>query len=396
VKAPWVVLIGVAAALSGCRSQEAVAEKAERPQPPVEVRTGRIEERRVERTVDVAGSLLGRDSADLSFEVTGRLLSIGVDFGHRVKQGQEVARLDAREFDLQAAWVRGALAQALARLGLGPDGDAAKVERTPALRQARAQLEDARSKYESAAQLVKTGDISQLRFVEMEKALRAREAALEAAEDELRTQRALIESLRAELALAEEKVADTILAAPFDGEVTARLVSAGQYVKENTPVARMVKSRPLRLRAVLPEAAAGAVRAGMGLRFRAAAVPEREFRGAIEELNPSLDAQTRSLTVEARLVDDDPRLRPGMFVNVTVVTAAGAPALLAPREAVYEIAGVAKVFVIESGKAVERRVRPGAETGGWRELSGEGVAAGQQVAVSNLNRLESGRAVTVK
>ena len=374
--------------------------KEEKTTPaPVEVRAGRLEQRAIERTIEVVGSLVARESAELAFEVSGRLASVEVDFGHRVGRGQELARLDPKEFHLQAARTRGSLAQALARIGLPPDGDPARIDQTPATRQAKAQLEDARSKYDSAAQLVKSGDISQLRFIELEKALRAREAAMQAAEDELRIQRAAIDSLRAELALAEEKIADTRLESPFDGEVTARMASPGQYLKENTPVLRVVKSRPLRLRAVLPETAAGAARARMALRFRAAAAPEKEFRGAIEELNPALDAQTRSLTVEARLLDDDPRLRPGMFVNVTLVTDASAAVLMAPRAALYEVAGVAKLFVIEGGKAVEQRVKTGAAADGWVEVAAEkpgALAAGRPVAMSGLAQLESGRAVTVR
>ena len=57
--------------------------------------------------------------------------------------------------------MRASLTQALARVGLRPDQENTMPETTPAIRQAQAQLEDARSRYESAAKLVKSGDISQ-------------------------------------------------------------------------------------------------------------------------------------------------------------------------------------------------------------------------------------------
>ncbi|MGH8632309.1 MAG: hypothetical protein ACREU7_16290, partial [Burkholderiales bacterium] len=71
------VLVGVALALGGCRSQKVAADPAAKTEAaPVEVRVARAVERPLERTIEIVGSLVARESADLSFEVAGRLVSI--------------------------------------------------------------------------------------------------------------------------------------------------------------------------------------------------------------------------------------------------------------------------------------------------------------------------------
>ena len=112
-------------------------------------------------------------------------------------------------------------------------------------------------KFENASRLVKTGDISQERFTEIEKVYQARQAALDAARDEARTLIANVQALKAEVKLAQKRLNDATVRAPFDGSVKEKLVSPGEYLKENTPILTLVKTNPLRLRVDLPESAAG-------------------------------------------------------------------------------------------------------------------------------------------
>lgn len=381
----------------GCSrpAQQGQAEASPKQQDPLPVEVAAAETRHVEKTLSVTGSLHPDETVTVSAEVAGRIAEIRVDFGQRVRQGDIIAELDKQEFALQLERSRAALAQALARIGLDPGQEEATPETTPAIRQAQAQLEDARSKYESAARLFKTGDVSQEHHTALEKAYRSRQAALDAARDELRTQLAAIRALRAEVRLAQKRLNDATLRAPFDGAVTARLVSPGQYMKENTPVVTLVKTNPLRLRAEIPESAAGEVRVGTSLTFTTEAAPEARFRAVVRELNPALDARSRSLAAEARLVESDARLRPGMFVQVRLVVARNASVVTVPREALYTVAGLSKVFLIRDGRVVECKIPPGVADDGWIEVPAGLVRPGDSVAVSNLPMLVNGATVKV-
>ena len=380
---------------AGCSRRTGPVEAAanSQAQEPVTVRVARAETRRVARTISVTGSLSADETVTVSAEVAGRVSEMRVDFGQSVRQGDIIAELDKREFALQCERSRAALAQALARVGLDASQEEAVPQETPSIRLARAQLEDARFKYENAARLVKTGDVSQERFIELEKIYHARQAALDAARDELRTLLASIRALRAELKLAEKRLNDATVRAPFDGAIAARLVSPGQYLRDNAPIVTLVKAHPLRLRVEIPETAAGEARVGSRLSFTTDAAPGKRFRAVVRELNPTLESRSRSLVAEARLTEADARLRPGMFVQVELALAREAGAVVVPTEALYQVAGLTKVFLISQGRAVERKVTPGIEAGGWVEVPGDRIHPGDEVAVSRLAALTDGAPV---
>lgn len=385
--------------LAGCSKQQPVvsadAASAKKEQP-VSVKVMLAEERRTDRSILVTGSLLPDEIVTVVSEVPGKIVSVKVDFGQSVRRGDIIAEMDKTEYQLQLDRSRAALAQALARLGLTPaDGDKTP-ENTPAMRQAWAQVEDAKFKFENAQKLVKSGDISQERFTELEKSYRARLASFEAAKDEMRTQWASLDAIRADIKLMEKRLRDTTIRAPFDGSVSERRVAPGQYVKDNVAIVTIVKTNPMRLRLELPETASGIVRIGTALDFTTDAAPGRTFSATVRELNPSLNEQSRTLMAEARLNSSDPQLRPGMFVQVRLILERGVQATVVPKQAVYSIAGLTKVFVVRDGKAVECRIPPGQMLDEWMEVPADVIKTGEQVVISNLAQLSHGQAVVAE
>lgn len=381
--------------LAGCSSEQKKAEASTKPEP-VAVQTVAARSQMLDKTLPVTGSIHPDETVAVSAEVPGRITAIHVDFGHSVRKGQVLAELDRQELNLAVERSKAALAQALARLGLDPNQANVRPDSTPSVRQAQAQLEDARNKYDNASSLVKTGDISQERFTEIEKAFQTRQAMYEAARDEVRTLLAQVQALKAELSLAQKRLGDATVRAPFDGSISQKLQSPGAYIKENTPILTLMKTNPLRLRVEVPESAAGSVRPGTTLTFTTDAAPGIQFNAVVRELNPSLDPQSRTLTAEARLAQADQRLRPGMFVQVQLVVAKGNETVLVPKRAVYRVAGLTKVFTIRDGKAVEHKVETGQEVDNWVEVPRDAVTAGDPVAVSALTQLIDGLPVNAQ
>lgn len=378
-----------------CAKQQAAS--AEQTEEILSVEAARAEERTIARSIFVTGSLLPDESVSVVAEVAGRISRVHGDFGQAVRKGQLLVELDTRELELRVARARGAYAQAMARLGLEPDGKLENARSTPALEQARALLEEARFKYESGKKLVESGDISRERFQELERAIKQQQSAVEGAEYDLRTQLANLQSLEAEVKLAEKSLADAKVYAPFDGNITERMVSPGQYLKENTPMMTLVKAWPLRLRLEVPENASAAVTVGRAVRFRTDALPDEIFEATVRELNAQLESRSRTLTAEARVTKPDQRLRPGMFVRVELVTDPASQIVVVPQESVYTIAGLTKVFVLNGDTAHERKVPPPTyRENGWVNVPADVLRAGDLVATSELPVLYEGMKVKVQ
>jgi RND family efflux transporter MFP subunit len=376
------------------RERQPVQAAAPKAPEPIAVRTAAAEARVIDRSVAVTGSLNPDETVTVSSEVDGRVARVLVDFGQPVRQGQVVVELDKQELSLQLQRARSALAQAQARLGLDPAGNGQRSATTAAMRQMQAQMEDARSRFENAKKLVASGDISQERFTELEKAYRARLAAYEGAQDEQNPQVAGLEGLRAEVALAHKRLNDATVRAPFAGIVSQKLVAPGAYTKANTPMLTIVKTDPMRLLVDVPESATGNVRIGTPLTFTTDAAPGARYSAVVRQLNPSLDPRSRSLTAEARITGSDARLRPGMFVQVELVLAKSTEVVAVPKQAIYNVAGLNKMFIIRDGKAVEAKITPGQDLGALVEVPREIVKPGEQVAVSSLARLVNGAPVS--
>ncbi len=382
-------LIALIATLAGCShsKQEAQASKAA---DPIDVKLIAAQSRTLEKSIAVTGSLAPDETVTIASEVAGKVVGINTDFGKTVRKGDVVAQIDRTEYQIAVERTRAALNQSLARLGLKPGEENTPPASTASMRLAQAQMEDAKFKYESAARLVKTGDVSQERFTEVEKAYRARQAAFESSQDELRMLWMSMESLKAELKLAEKRLNDTVIRAPFDGAIMQKHVSPGQYIKDNVPILTIVKVTPLRLRVEAPESATWNIKIGTPLTFSTDAAPGVTFHASVREMNPSLDAKNRTLTAEARLVENDPRLRPGMFVQVRLVTERASETVMVPKQAIFTVAGLTKVFVVSNGKAVEHRIAPGREDAGWIEAPADQIHPGDMIATSNVAMLVNG------
>jgi len=82
-----------------------------------------------------------------------------------------------------------------------------------------------------------------------------------------------------------------------------------------------------------------------------------------------------------------------MFVQVELTSRKGVETVVVPKEAVYTVAGLTKMFVIRDGRAIEQKISPGQEWNGWMEVSPETVKPGDRVATSALNLLVTGTPV---
>lgn len=391
-----------AACSGGSKKQEVTAEAAAKPSPAatpeaVDVTTAAAIKRGLQRDVQVVGSLAADDEVVVSAQVAGEISQLNVDFGGFVTQGQVIAVIDQRDAKLKVEQAEATLKQTLARLGM-PDGLKAGERFDPQqaadVRVAKTALDWAKMDLDRNTKLIENGDIARSVYDQATISHNAAQARHQAALDAVNQQLALAEQQRASLALAKKAITDTVVRSPITGAVKEKLAAKGSYLAVGGRIASLVKINPLRLRADIPEAYAAAVRKGQTMTLNVEAFPGRSFTGRVVRIGASLNEQTRALTVEAEVSNAGNLLRPGMFAKSQLITAKDAPAVMIPARAVVTVAGLAKVFVIENGKAVERIVKTGATDGDLIEIT-EGVSEGESVAVSNTDKLQQGAVVTV-
>lgn len=362
--------------------------------PPREVRATRAETGQLARTVVVSGTLAADEEAELGPKVAGRLSALNVDLGSRVRRGQTLARLSPTDSELRVRQTQNALEQARAQLGLAPGSSVRTVEPgdTALVKQAAANLTQARLTRDRMARLLQQQLIPQQDFDAAEAALQVAEARQQEAIETARTRQALIGQRMSELDIARQQLSDTAITAPFDGMISERRSSIGDYVAVGSPVVVLVRINPLRLRLEVPEREAADVRTGQPVQLTVEGDPEAHT-GRVARISPSISEDSRTLLVEAEVPNPSGELRPGAFAKAQIVTQSGETAVLVPVASVITFAGIEKVIAVENGKAVEKRVRTGRRAGERVEIL-EGVAAGDTVVLEPGN-LVGGQPVTV-
>ena len=390
-------LVVAAALAAACANSQAKneANTASNSQPtatptPVDVATAPAVTRNLQRDVEVVGSFAADEEVVVSAQAAGELSQLNVDFGGYVSQGQVIATIDQRDAKLKVEQAEATLKQTMARLGM-KEGEKFDSNQNADVRVAKSQLDWAKLELDRSVKLIEKGDIPRSSYDEKVTNHNLAQARYQAALDLVNQQLAAVEQQKAALALAKKALADTVVRSPISGAVKEKHASRGSYLMVNGKIVTLVKINPLRLRADIPESSVAAVRTGQTINVTVDAFPNRTFTGRVVRIGPSLDEKTRALTVEAEVANSGNLLRPGMFAKSRLITSANAPAVMVPQRAVVTVAGLSKVFVIESGKAVERVVKTGATDGDLIEIV-EGVKDGEAVATSNLDKLQTGTA----
>ena len=400
-KVKWVTRRTVAAVLvllliiclSACFSSRANSASANLSKLiPAHVYT--VTEERTRRQVQAVGSLFPWEESALSSEVEARVAQVLADVGDSVKQGQPLVELDKQELQYAVDAQRGAVMQVRAQLGIGSsDPIPADARKLAFVQKAEADYNDARQKYERAQSMLKDNLISREQFDETETRYQSTKASSNLAIQEVDRLKALLVSNEASERLAEKKLADATIRAPYSGSVKTRDVHPGEYLKVQSPVMSLVRTDRLRARLAVPERWAGSVKEGTVIDLHVDAFTGETFHGTVMHINPSVSQDSRTFEVEATVNNPDGRLKPGFFLQGNVPSQKEEKAIFVPAAAVNYRYGVYKVFLLNGDRVAERQIKPAGQSQdekGWRFEIAEGLQPGDRVAAALSGELHDG------
>lgn len=348
----------------------------------------------IARFIRVSGTLTAQESAEVAAEIAGRIVATPVERGSRVGASGDLVRISATEVDAQAREAQANAAQIEARLGI-TGGTAFDVARVPEVANANAARQLARTDFARAQTLHQSKLISQAEFeqksAQLESAERQYDVAVNGAEQQYQS----LMAARARVTVAQKALADTVVRAPFAGVVGERFVSVGDYVTRGTKVAWVMRVDPLRVELTVPEQYVSAVETGRPVTFEVDAYAGETFTGHVRYVSPSVNADTRALTIEAVVPNGTGRLKPGLFATARIEEAAPRPGILVPATAVRSISGTARVFVVQGDRLEERVVMTGQVVGPRIEIA-DGLKVGEQIAATGVDQLADGIRVVVR
>jgi RND family efflux transporter MFP subunit len=339
--------------------------------PPPAVTVAHPEARNITRYYETSGTTAAVDQADLMARVQGFLVSQNYTDGQTVKKGDLLFVIEPQPY--------------------------------------KAKLDQAQAQQDAAQALVVQSDAEYNRNASLAKSSFASQSALDQSRAQRDSNRANLAAMQASTQLAQINYDYTQVTAPFDGVVTAHLVSVGSLVGANGPtkLATILRLDPVYVNfdvsdQELQRYRAAAAAKGIVIRDQVGTIPADvglqtesgyPHTGKIDYVAPLVDNATGTVAVRAELPNGGRALQPGSFVRVRVPLTENVASLLVPATAIGRDQAGSYVLTIGSGDVVQqKRVTLGPAVDTMRVID-SGLAAEDTVVVAGLQRAVPGEKV---
>lgn len=436
------VVVALLCLIAGCNSWEsdkpAVKGETAATSSLDRVTAGNPVRKSLQLFTEQPGRVVAFEEAPILSKLAGYVASVYFDIGDKVEKGQILLRIHAPEYQDQLEQKRGLVAQAEAQMeqaqaALGA-AEAASYSSKSIVVQVeagvgRADAEYARwdSELKRIQQLVSKGSVTPkladetssrfrsadaarneaLANVESAKALqREAEAKILTAQADIEAAKARLKIAQSEIAQAETMLAYTQIAAPFDGYVTSRHVDSGHYVQpagasSSMPLMTIANIRKVRVFVNVPEGEAGWVDAGFGssdigdpVTILSPSLPNGRIESRVTRTSFQLDPQSRSLSVEIDLDNDNFKILPGAFVTTRLLLEQRENVLTLPTGAILTGSNGTKCCLVVDGKIQHHPIELGLRVGDEVEIK-SGLDGNQVVVLQRANSLQDGQAVEI-
>ncbi len=348
-------LIIIAATLAGIKVlqiRHMIAEGGKMVPPPETISTATVQQQSWESVLSAVASLEAVQGVTVAAEQAGKVVAISFTSGDFVKKGALLVQLDTAAEEAQ-------------------------------LRALESSRNLARTNLRRLAALAEKGFISQADYDNAKASFTEAEAQTE--------------NIRAIIAKKSVR-------APFSGRLGIRLINLGQILKEGQEIVSLQVLDPIFVNFMLPQQELSRIKTGMVVRVSGDGITGEKIAGKITTISPKVEVNTRSIRIQATISNKEEILRPGMFVNASVVLPEQDKVLTIPGTAVLYAPYSDSVFVVEekkdekSGKDIkvlrQQFVRIGEKRGDFVAVL-SGLKGGETVASIGVFKLRNGQAVVI-
>jgi len=283
--------------------------------------------------IKTVGTLKPDEEVELSFETSGKIVSINFKEGTRVKKGDLLAKINDKPLQ--------------------------------------AQLE----KLLAQQKLAEAKEFRQ-------RSLLGRDAISQESYDQIQTE---LQTTQADINLIRARILETELRAPFDGVIGLRGLSEGAYVNTSTKIARLVKLSPIKIEFGVAEKYSSEVKPGFPLTFTVEG-SETTYSATVYAVEPKTDIETRIILIRALYPNKNEELKTGRSSFITLRLSQIDNALAIPSEAIIPEMEGEKVFIYKGGKASTVPVKTGLRTESVIQIT-DGLKFGDTLLITGILQL---------
>ncbi len=326
------IIAGLFAAM-GCKEKAKISDKFN-PNAPVSVDIAVMEFQKVDKQIEVNGSVMANDFVELHPETSGRITFLQVPEGKLIQVGTVIAKLN--DADLQAQ-----------------------------LEKIKVQLELANINEQRNKQLLNVKGINQSDY----------DVSLQQ-----------VKSLKADQAYTQSLIDKTILKAPFTGQIGLRQVSVGAYINTTTTIATIQKLDQLKIDFTLPEIYAAYVKIGKKINIETIAGANSKITATVYAIEPQIIASSRNIKVRASFKG---QVLPGAYAKVYLGENTMKPTIMVPSNVIIPDSKAKQIVVVKNGVAKFVNVETGYRTQTAVEIT-KGLNIGDSVIVAGMLFVKDG------
>ena len=310
--------------------------------PALEVDAIVVQPKSLSADIEVPGTILAFESAEIRSEVPGRLVTLNVKEGGYVTKGALLAKLF--DGDLQAQ-----------------------------MNKLEVQLKIAEQTEKRQAELLRIQGISQQEY----------DLSL-----------LQVHNLKADMDIVRQSIRKTEIRAPFSGKLGLKNVSPGAYVTSADVITSISQVDKLKLQFNVPEKYGVQLKNGLTVQFTLDGSQE-VYDATVMASEMNVEEDTRSLAIRAHVRQRDKALIPGTFAKVRIVLGESIDALMVPNSAILPAGRKKQVYLYKDGKSVPVDVVSGVRDSTNLQVL-EGLKAGDTVITSAILFLRPGGDVSIK
>ena len=304
------------------------------PNAPVSVDVTIAEAQKVDKQIEVNGTVLANDFVELHPEVNGRVTYLQIPEGGSIKAGTVVAKLN--DADLQAQLLK-----------------------------AKAQLDLANINEQRNRQLLAIKGINQSDY----------DVSLQQ-----------VKSIQADVAYTQSLIDKTVIKAPFSGQIGLRQVSVGAYVTTATTIATIQNVAQLKMDFTIPEAYAAYVNVGKKVDIETLNNKSGKVKGTVTAIEPQIIAASRNLKVRTSFQG---KVLPGAYAKVYIGESNSKPSIMVPSNVIIPDSKSKQIVIVKNGQAKFVNVETGYRTQTAVEIT-KGLQVGDSVIVAGMLFVKDG------
>ncbi len=391
-----VMLAGVIALTSGCSTVKSSETEVTGEEKYTPVAVEKASKDSIENEISISGKTFANNEVAVMPKVMGTVTNVNVALGDVVQKGSPLFSV---EQDTILKSVEAASSSVdLAEKGVAQAENGLKTAKLnyetnkDQIENAMLTLERTRKLYEEGA--VSKSQLEQAELAASENNLKAVEAQVKQAE--ISYEQALDQLRQAEISYEQVKdnLDDTTVTAPITGIISALDVKEGKMATNTQPAAMMVEMDKVYLQVNVVENLVNQLSEGQEVKVSIPAALDEDMTSTISYVSPTVNPATGLYTVRVYVENSEKNIRPGMNGEIKAGLDTVESAVIVPGSAVLEKEDRKVVYVVEDGKAIEKEVTIGLDTGDYVEIK-EGLKEEEEVIVEGQHYVEDGAKVKV-